>query len=193
MSEPTREEVLKSIVVNSDQLNADDLVAGPVTVTIEKVSKGDREQPIHIALVGYDGKTFRPCKTVRRILIAAFSDDPKKWVGQKMTLFCDPTVKWAGVAIGGIRISHLSGLEHPRTFMMTTARGKRAEVTIHPIVNTLTTEDEETIALARTHIAEAASLDELAGIAETMQAMSDTVKAAVRPVYAERKKELEQG
>lgn len=129
---PTREEVLASIVPRSDQLNAEDLLMGPINVEIKGVRRGTKEQPIFIDLVGYD-RSYRPCKTCRRILIATCSDDPKKWVGQQMTLFCDPTVLWAGVKVGGIRISHLSGLTETKTFLLTISRGKREECKIQPL------------------------------------------------------------
>ncbi len=131
MSDATPFEIRASIVPKSDQLNSDDLLTGPITVTIENVRRGDKEQPIIVEIS--DHRPYKPCKSMRRILIAAFSDDPKKWVGQRMTLFCDPEVSWAGVKVGGIRISHLSGLDKPKTFMLTQTRGKRAEVTIHPL------------------------------------------------------------
>lgn len=134
MSEnPTREEVLASIVPRSDQINADDLIAsGPITVTVEGVKRGDKDQPIIISLEGYD-RGFRPCKSMHRVLIATWSDDPKRWVGQKLTIFTDPDVKYAGVKVGGIRISHASGIDRPKTFMLTQKRGQKAEVVIHPI------------------------------------------------------------
>ncbi len=128
---PTPDEVRASIVPKSDQLNADDLLTGPITVTITKVLKGDREQPIVVEIEGH--RPYKPCKTMRRILIASFSDDPKHWVGQQMTLYCDPDVMWAGVKVGGIRISHLSGLDDQRTFLSTQSRGNRIKVTIRPI------------------------------------------------------------
>ena len=193
---PTPEQVRASIVPNSDQLNADDLLTGPVTVTITKVRKGDREQPIHIDVVEYKGKSYRPCKTMRRVLIAAFSDDPKKWVGQKMTLFCDPNVMWAGVKVGGIRISHLSGLEHPRTFLLTVGRGKRSEVTIRPLTaNTtqqpaLMPEETEFVAIT-TKVIGAADAKALEAIASQLKDQPQAVRNALRSVYAARKKELE--
>ncbi len=128
---PTREEVLASIVAKSDQLNAEDLITGPVTATITGVKRGSKEQPIIVEIDGH--QPYKPCKTMRRVLIATFSDDPKLWIGQRMTLFCDPTVLYAGVRVGGIRISHLSGIEKPQTFLLTKSRGKKAEVVILPI------------------------------------------------------------
>ena len=194
MSEnPTPDEVRASIVPKSDQLNADDLLTGPLTVTVTKVSRGDREQPIVVELEGQ--RPFKPCKTTRRILIAAWTDDAKKWVGQRMTLFCDPEVMWGGVKVGGIRISHLSGLENPRTFMLTKTRGKREEVTVQPIAQPprpiLSPDDEEHIKAARNDLAAVQSLEDLKNVGEILATMSDAVRAAMRPVYAKRKKELE--
>ena len=128
---PTPEDVRKSIVAKSDQLNAEDLITGPVTVKIMGVKRGDKDQPIIVEIDGH--QPYKPCKTMRRVLIATFSDDPKLWIGQRMTLFCDPSVVWAGVKVGGIRISHLSGIDKPKTFLLTQTRGKKAEVVIRPI------------------------------------------------------------
>ncbi len=189
MSNPTPEEVRASIVPKSDQLNADDLLTGPITVTIEKVRKGDRDQPIHIDLVGYTGKSYRPCKTMRRVMIATWGDDGKAWVGQQMTLYCDPEVMWGGVKVGGIRISHLSGLSEARTFMLTKTRGKRAEVTIHPIA-TLSADDRQFIATATLELAEARTAKELRGYGEILRGKKPAIQDALRPIYAERQEQL---
>ena len=184
---PTREEVLASIVPKSDQLNADDLVTGPITVTITKVSRGDREQPIVVELEGR--RPYKPCKTMRRVLIAVFTDDPKNWVGQQMTLYCDPSVLWGGVKVGGIRISHLSGLPEPRTFILTKARGKRSEVTMHPI-DTLTPEDRKYIKETKKEIAVAQSLETLKAYGFVVKQKPKAVQDALRPAYSQRQQEL---
>ena len=42
-----------TIVPKSDQLNADDLLTGPIVVTVQKVSRGDtKEQPVIIHIDG---------------------------------------------------------------------------------------------------------------------------------------------
>ena len=130
---PTEEEIRASIVPKSDQLNSEDLLTGPITVTVKGVRRGTtKEQPINVELVETE-RAFRPCKTMRRILIAAWSDDSAKWIGQRITLFCDPSVVYAGVRVGGVRISHLSGLDGPKTFLLTQTRGKKAEVIVKPL------------------------------------------------------------
>lgn len=189
MSNPTPEEVRASIVPKSDQLNADDLLAGPITVTIEKVAKGDKEQPICVHLAGYPGRPYKPCKTCRRILIASFSDDPKAWIGQRMTLFCDPNVTWAGVKVGGIRISHLSGISEPRVFVLTQTRGKKTEVTILPLK---ASGDQAYIDEALSEIAKAETPETLKAIGFILKEKSKSIQDAVRAAYAEKQKEFEQ-
>jgi hypothetical protein len=193
MSDPTPEELRASIVPKSDQLNADDLLTGPVTVTIERVRKGDtKEQPVIIDISGYPGRPYKPCKTMRRILIAQFSDDPKAWIGKQMTLFNDPNVTWGGLKTGGIRISHLSGLEGPRTFLLTQTRGKKAEVTIHPIVAKLTPEDQAYVEAIKDKIAHTETLKALQDIGAELKTKPKIIGDAVRATYKQRQTALEQ-
>jgi len=183
---PTPDDVRKSIEPKSDQLNADDLLTGPITVTIEGVRRGDREQPIVVEISGH--RPYKPCKSMRRVLIAAFSDDPKGWIGQQMTLFCDPNVTWAGVKVGGIRISHLS-IDKPKTFLLTQTRGKKAEVTIKPI-SQLSPEDQKYIDDAKKQIAEADSVDVLKDFGLGIKQQSKARQDAVRGVFIARMDQL---
>jgi hypothetical protein len=184
---PTPDEVRASIVPKSDQLNADDMVAGPITVTITGVKRGDREQPIVVELEGH--RPYKPCKSMRRILIATFSDDPAKWVGQQMTLYRDPEVLWAGVRVGGIRISHLSWISEPRSYMITQSRSKRNEVVIQPLA-TMSPEHQALHDEAIGDINAADTLDALSVVGAAIAACPKPVQEAVRPEYAKRLEEL---
>ena len=186
---PTPEEVRASIVANSEQLNADELLTGPITVTIEKVSKGNREQPIHIGLAGYKDKSFRPCKTVRRILITLWTDDATKWIGQRLTIFTDPDVVYGGVRVGGLRVSHATGIDKPKTFMLTKTRGKKSEITIHPITG-LAAEQRKFVAEATKKFESAETPELLEGYGATLKEQPEAVRAALKPIYAKRKQEL---
>lgn len=185
---PTPEDVRKSIVPKSDQLNADDLLTGPITVTIERVRRGDKEQPIIVDIAGH--RPYKPCKSMRRVLISAFSDDAKAWVGHRMTLFCDPDVMFAGVKVGGIRISHLSGMDGPKTFLLTQTRGKKAEVVIHPIK--ASPEDQAYIDDAKLNMAEASTVDDLESIRQLLKGKSAPIRWALRGAYITRLEELKQ-
>ena len=114
------------IVPKSDQINADDLIAGPLTITITdvKVSPGT-EQPVSMFFAG-STKAFRPCKSMARVLVAAWGADSKAYVGRSLTLYRDPKVKWGGMEVGGIRISHMSHIERDMTMMLTMTKQNRA-------------------------------------------------------------------
>ena len=121
-----------TIAPKSDQLNYDDVAKQPLTVTVETLKAGAAEQPIDIVLAETD-RVYRPCKSMRRVLVAAWGDKGKDWLGQRLTLYGDPDVKFGGVALGGIRISHVSGIDAPLTIKLTTTRSKRADYTVRPI------------------------------------------------------------
>ena len=123
----------ETIAPNSDQLNAEDMLAGPITVTITGVEKGTPDQPVNILLEEFPGRAYRPCKTMRRVLIAAWGSDASAYVGRRITLFNDQTVQWGGKAVGGVRISHLSDIAHKLTLSLTTTRGKRSPFVVDPL------------------------------------------------------------
>lgn len=123
-----------TIAPKSDQLNADDLMIGPITVTITGVSRGNSEQPVSIAITG-GYQPYKPCKSMRRVMIALWGDNGHDWVGKSMTLYGDPDVKFGGVKVGGIRISHMSGINGKQSLMLTTTRSKRAEYIVLPLTD----------------------------------------------------------
>lgn len=118
----------------SDQLNADDVIGGSMTVTVTSVKAGDKEQPIIIHYEGDSGRPYKPCKSMIRALMAAWGDKGAEWVGKSMTLFNDPTVTWAGVQVGGIRISHVSNIKSSIAMSLTTSKGKRKPYRVDPLV-----------------------------------------------------------
>lgn len=121
------------IVPKSDQINADDLLSGPMTIQITgvKVSSG-QEQPVSMFFDG-STKAYRPCKSMARVLVSAWGADSSKYVGRSMTLYCDPKVKWGGMEVGGIRISHMSHLESPLTLALTMTRANKKPFTVRPM------------------------------------------------------------
>jgi len=126
--------IAKSIVPKSDQLNAEDLLSGPITITVTDVKQGTAEQPIAILIDG-GRQPYKPCKTMRKVLVYCWSDQAANWIGKRMTLYADPDVKWAGVAVGGIRISHLSGIESQVMLMLSETKGKRKPITVKPLLD----------------------------------------------------------
>lgn len=126
-------DLTETIVPKSDQLNAEDLLTGPRTFTVADVKKGSAEQPVDIVLVEFPGRPFRPSKTVRRILVAAWGPDASTYTGRRMTLYRDPSVRFGGADVGGIRVSHLSHIDKPLSVALTVSRGKRQPFTVQPL------------------------------------------------------------
>lgn len=111
----------------SDQLNADDLIGGPRTIRITEVRVASSgEQRVSVYFDGDQGKPWKPCKSMCRIMVEAWGPDSSAYVGRSLTLYRDPKVKWGGVATGGIRISHLSHIERDFATALTVTRGQRA-------------------------------------------------------------------
>lgn len=126
----------KAIEPKSDQLNADDLITGPITITVTDVQINEQaEQKVVIHYDGDHGKPYKPCKSMTRVMAEIWggADNGKSFVGQSMTLYRDPKVKWGGVEIGGIRISHMTGIERDTPVMLTVTKGKRTPMIIHPL------------------------------------------------------------
>ena len=126
-------DLTESIAPKSDQLNAEDLLSGPRTFTVADVKKGSDEQPVNIHLVEFPGRPFRPSKTVRRILVNAWGPEASAYAGRRMTLYRDPAVKFGGMDVGGIRVSHLSHIDKPLSVALTVSRGKRQPYTVQPL------------------------------------------------------------
>lgn len=121
------------IVPKSDQINAEDFLPGPRTYVIEGVSiKPGTEQPVSIKLAG-EKRVWRPCKSMSRVLVAAWGPDASKYTGRSVRLYLDPDVTWAGMKVGGIRVSHLSHIDRDLAIALTATRGKRVMATIKPL------------------------------------------------------------
>lgn len=120
----------------TDQLNADSLIGGPITVTITGVhaNEGSAEQPISINYSGDEGKPYKPCKSMRRVMVHVWGADAKNYVGRSMTLYCDPEVQFGGLKVGGLRISHMSHIDKPQVMALTATKAKRKPFTVQPLI-----------------------------------------------------------
>jgi hypothetical protein len=126
-------DIAATLEAKSSQLNTDDLIAGPKTITITKVAAGSAEQPVAVSFEGDSGKPWYPCKSMRRVLVAAWGADASQYVGRRVTLFRDPGVTYGGIQVGGIRVSHLSDLDGPLSIALTVTRQKRSPYKVQPL------------------------------------------------------------
>jgi hypothetical protein len=122
-----------TIKPKSDQLNADDLIGGPVTIRITGVSVSEGDQPVSISFEGDGGKPFKPGKSMRRVLVNLWGPDGAAYVGRSLTLYRDEQVVFGGVEVGGIRISHMSHLQRETTMALTATKAKRKPFTVKPL------------------------------------------------------------
>lgn len=127
----------QTIVPKSDQLNADDLIGRELTIKITGVDiKGGQEQPVSIFFDGDGGKPYKACKSMCRVMVSAWGADSKKYIGRSMTLYRDPKVKWGGLEVGGIRISHMSDISEDMTMALTMTRANKKPFTVCPLTPT---------------------------------------------------------
>jgi hypothetical protein len=126
-------DISNTLKPKSDQLNADDLLTGPRDIVITAVKVTESEQPVSIHFEGDDGKPYKPCKSMRRVIVAIWGPDSKNYTGRALRLFCDQKVAFGGAQVGGIRISHASHIDKPFTMALTTTRAKRSPYTVQPM------------------------------------------------------------
>jgi hypothetical protein len=128
-------DISKTTQPKSDQQNFDDYgTGGPKTVTIVEVVEGNAEQPVWIHLAEFPGRPYKPSKSMRRVLEFAWGKDTDVYHGRRMTLYGDPTVKFGGSVLGGIKISHLSHIDREKSLSLTETKGKRKPYVVQPLV-----------------------------------------------------------
>jgi hypothetical protein len=127
-----------TIAPKSDQLNADDLITGAKTIRIRDIKgNSDPQQPVSIYFDGDDNKPYKPCKSMRRLLVAVWGADGKAYIGRSLTLYRDDNVVFGGIQVGGIRISHVSHIDKAHTVALTASRTSRKPYTVEPLIITL--------------------------------------------------------
>ena len=122
-----------TIIPNSAQLNSEQLLGGPMTITITSVSRGTADQPIVLNYMDDNGRPYKPGKSMRKVLVFAWGDDGSKWVGRTLTIYNKTDVRYAGVEVGGIRISGMSHIEADIKLSLTSTRGKKEQYVIKKI------------------------------------------------------------
>jgi hypothetical protein len=126
-------DLASTIIPKSDQTNADDLISGPRTIKITAVQPGSQEQPVSINFEGDNGRPYKPSKSMRRVLVQLWGSQGAAYVGRRLTICRDPSVKFGGDMVGGIKISHASHIPEAVNLMLTETRGKRKPHHVDPL------------------------------------------------------------
>ena len=127
-------DISHTILTKSDQLNADDLIGNNMilNVTGVKLLNSD-DQPIVIDYEGGEGRPYKPCKSMRKVLAGLWGVDANQWIGRTMSVYNDPNVKWSGKEVGGIRICGLSHIDKAKSVSMNESKHKKTTYLIEPL------------------------------------------------------------
>ena len=145
-------DITDTITPKSDQLNADDLTCGPISIKITKMVTKSGDQPVSLHFEGDNGRPYKPNLSMRRVIVECWAikgtDGKLKVpndavVGRSMTLYRDPKVTWAKSEVGGIKISHMSHIEKEVKLVLTVSRGIKAPHIVKPFVaETMASEEQ---------------------------------------------------
>lgn len=175
---------------DSTQINAEDFIGTERTVTVTGVRAGTAEQPVNIDLAEYPGRAYRPGKSMRRVLVAAWGADASQYVGRRLTLYNDPTIAFGPTQTGGIRIKAMSHIDKPLTVALTVKRGQRKPFTVQPLPDAT---PAPSIDVHLTAINAADSIDALVNVWNTLAQAGVTSNPQIIAAKDKRKAELSEG
>jgi hypothetical protein len=152
---------------------------------VRKVAGNDGDQPVSIYFEGDNNKPFKPCKTIRRVLLAVWGKFATDYVGRSMTIYRDDSVTFGGLNTGGIRISHMSHIDKETVVVVMKTKGKKAGITIKPLVmeQAPTPDHEKFAATTIAAIHRAPDIEKLESFIQSRSAKLDAM-ADVRPDLA---------
>lgn len=127
-------DISETLEPNSEQLDAVELLGGARTFSIERVTKGNAEQPVQVHLAEFP-RPWRPGKSMRRVLAACWGADASQWVGRRVRLYCDLNVVFGKEKVGGTRIAALSHIDKPRQIPLLVSKGRSAVFTVEPLAD----------------------------------------------------------
>ncbi len=161
----------ETIQAKSDQMNAVDF-SKSIVFKVTKVDYNPRsDQPIAIHMEGYEGRPFKPCKSMLRGLTRTdvWGMDETTWGGKLIELYCDTSVKWAGKEAGGIRISGVSGVSSAVQFPVQLNRSQRTIHTFRKLDESQETKQEFIVTHWTSDISEAKSNAEIDAIVQQVK------------------------
>lgn len=162
-------DLAETIIPRSDQINSEDLLTGPRTITITAVKRGTDEQPVDIVTAEFGpGRPYKPSKTMRRVLVAAWGTDAQAYVGRRLVIYRDPEITFGKDKVGGIRISAMSDISARLSVALTVTRGRRAPFIVEPLPSTgITAADAADF---ERRIADASTIQDLDAIGRDLKA-----------------------
>lgn len=100
-----------ALEAKSDQLNAVDIMGAEPVIRIRDVKVKAGDQPVSVYFDGDNNRPWKPSKGMLRVLAGAWGRDSSAWIGKYAQLYFEPSVKYAGKEVGGIRVRALSDID----------------------------------------------------------------------------------
>lgn len=119
-----------------DQLTFDHFSGGierTIRITSVDLTPGV-DQPCVVHYEGENGLPYKPGLSMRRVMVHVWGKETSSYVGQSLKLYGDPKVKFGGMELGGVRISHMTGIQKPVTMALTLTKANKKPFTVRPLV-----------------------------------------------------------
>lgn len=120
-----------AMLANSDQLNYSDIGTHEMVIMITGVRVTNSDQPVSIYYEGCGERPYKPSKGMIRLISEAWGDETDLWIGKAILIYGDPTVRWGGQEVGGIRIKAFTNISKSGfSAFVTITRGKKRKVKV---------------------------------------------------------------
>jgi len=130
------DDISATLAPKSDQLDAIDLMGKqPQVFTVTRVDvkdNPDADQPVAVHFAEFP-RAWRPNVNMRRVLGNCWGMKSSVWVGRRVELYCDESVKFGNDTTGGVRISRLSDIGGPKRVPLLLSNGRAGSWKVEPL------------------------------------------------------------
>lgn len=125
-------DISDTLLVKSDRICADDLLAGDLIITVTKADKftEDTKKRIKIWNDVFPDKCYIPTTGMARAIAMKWGKDSDNWIGKQLQLYREPTVIYAQKEVGGVEVRNMSHIPESFTFMLKVSKYKSRPHTI---------------------------------------------------------------
>jgi uncharacterized protein YlxW (UPF0749 family) len=71
---------------------------------------------------------------MRKVMTHVWGKFTSAYIGHSMTIYADTEVAFGGKKVGGVRISHMTGMQKPVSMVLTETKGRNKPFTVQPLV-----------------------------------------------------------
>lgn len=127
-------DVSAAIAPKSQQLDNIELRGkGPQIFTITDVDVCETlDQPLIVHLAEFP-RPWKPGKTMGRVLAECWGLDSDNWIGRRVELFADESIKFGNDTPGGTRISRVSDIDGPKSAAILLGQGRPGLYKVTPL------------------------------------------------------------